>query len=319
MTEPTIRVQAPGPRSEFPDRSFFLYGDPKVGKTTTLAQFPKVLILSVLSENGTSEIAGEVSDIGSVEALKQVVDWLAADRNGECRGYRAVGLDGLSTLIMDIVVKQKTRDTRKAVKDASAIVLPALHSFLALPCIRVITGHARRDTEEYMDAENKRQTKVSVYPDLPPRIRLFVESRVDAFGYCYPNSTTSKVWWTPLDTEKPKPRAIAAGNRLGLPRTTVLSFAAINAALVMAPPAAAMPASSDATAPRLPTPQPTPPPAGDEIRGGKPPSVAASDKTAPAAPRPAFPTGTAEEINRLFRAIIPAEPAAETSEPPDNF
>ena len=37
---PTIRTQIHSPRLEFPPSSFYLYGEPKVGKTTTAAQFP---------------------------------------------------------------------------------------------------------------------------------------------------------------------------------------------------------------------------------------------------------------------------------------
>lgn len=228
---PAIRTQSHSPRLEFPRSSFFLYGEPKVGKTTTAAQFPKPLILNVASENGVTEIAGDVTDLHTPDDLREVVRWLTADPEHAMRGYQTVILDGISTFSVDAVARSGSKDTRRSVKDATAELRPVLHEYLALTCIRVITGHARRDEEEIMVGD-RRAIKITVYPDLPPRLRLFIEGRVDAFGYCFAASGKSQVWWLPLDTEMPRPRAIAAGNRLGLPRTTELSYQAIHAALV---------------------------------------------------------------------------------------
>jgi hypothetical protein len=230
--QPQIRTQAAQRRaSEFPARSFFLYGEPKVGKTTTAASFPRPLILNVRSENGAAEITGDLVDIETPGELSDITAWLTSDPQKVNRGYRTVVLDGISTLAVDVMVRTANRDTRRAAKEATAILRPALHEFLSLPCIRIITGHARRDEEE-IDVNGRKIIKISVYPDLPPRLRLFVEGRVDAIGYCYPAGGKSSVWWLPLDTETPKPRAIAAGNRLGLPRSTDLTYEAIAACLV---------------------------------------------------------------------------------------
>jgi hypothetical protein len=228
---PTIRTQTKSPRLEFPRSSFYLYGEPKVGKTTCAAQFPTPLILNVASENGVTEIAGDVADLHTPADLLEIVHWLNADPEHALHGYQTIILDGISTLCVDSVARSNSRDTRQSVKDATAELRPVLHEYLALPCIRVITGHARRDEKEIMVGD-RRAVKITVYPDLPPRLRLFIEGRVDAFGYCFAASGKSQVWWLPLDTETPRPRAIAAGNRLGLPRVTELSYQAIHAALV---------------------------------------------------------------------------------------
>lgn len=228
---PIIRTQSPAPRHEFPRRSFLLYGQPKVGKTTTAAQFPKPLILNTLTENGVTEIAGDVADIAAPDDLLEIVRWLAADPEHATRGYQTVVLDGLSTFCIEAVVRVGSKDTRRSVKDATAELRPALHAFLSLPCIRVLTGHARQEEEEII-LNGRPAIKISVYPDLPPRLRLFVEGRVDAVGYCFASNGKSQVWWLPLDTETPRPRSIAAGNRLGLPRITDLSYIAIHNALV---------------------------------------------------------------------------------------
>jgi len=226
---PVIRTQTVNHRTEFPARSFLLYGEPKVGKTTTAAGFPKPLILNVASENGALDIAGDVTDIATPADLREVVRWLASDK--AFRGYQTVVLDGLSTFCTEAVVKQGGRDTRRQVKDATGELRPVLHEFLSLACIRVLTGHARRDDEEII-VDGRTVVKSSIYPDLPPRLRLFVEGRVDAIGYCYPAGGKSQAWWLPLDTDSPKPRSVAAGNRLGLPRSTDLSYPAIYAAIV---------------------------------------------------------------------------------------
>ena len=228
---PKIRTQTPAPRHEFPHRSFLLYGQPKVGKTTTAAQFPKPLILNAIGENGTTEIAGDVADIATPDDLLEIVRWLVADPDHSMRGYQTVVLDGLSTFCIEAVVRVGSKDTRRSVKDATAELRPALHSFLSLSCIRVLTGHARQEEEE-VTLNGRSAVKISVYPDLPPRLRLFVEGRVDAVGYCFASNGKSQVWWLPLDTDMPRPRAIAAGNRLGLPRLTDLSYTAIYNALV---------------------------------------------------------------------------------------
>jgi hypothetical protein len=228
---PQIRTQTNAARTEFPARSFLFYGEPKVGKTSTAAQFPKPLILNVASENGTGEIAGDLVDITKPADLVDVVHWITADPEKKFRGYQTVVLDGLSAFCTDSVVSAGSRDTRQAVKDATAILRPVLHELLALHCIRVLTGHARRDeVEETIDG--RKVTRLVIYPDLPPRLRLFVEGRVDAIAYCYASNGKSVAWWLPVDVESPRPRTISAGNRLGLPKSTDLAFSAIRAALV---------------------------------------------------------------------------------------
>lgn len=246
---PTIRKQVIGKPTEFPRRSFFLYGEPKVGKSTTASQFPRPLILNVLAENGVGQIAGDVVDLANIEDLPAITRWLKTGKHD----YQTVVLDGLTTLALDVIARSGSRDTRAAVKDATAALRGPLHEFLSLDLIRVLTGHPRKDEDE-MIVDGRKASKLSIYPDLPPRLRLFIEGRVDALGYCYPGNGKSLVWWLPLDTDTPKPRAIAAGNRLGLPRTTELSFAAIQAAIV-APANGHTPAPTPAPA-HAPTPAP---------------------------------------------------------------
>lgn len=229
MTTPTIRNQIKTPYTEFPHKSFLFYGEPKTGKTTAAAQFPAPLVLNVLSENGTGEIEAPIIDISTPAELLDVVKWLRA----EPRGYETILLDGLSTFVLDEITRHPARDYRKSVKEATGTLVAALHPFLALPMIRVLTAHAKRETEE-LELERKTLNKVKVFADLPPRLRLFVEGRVDAFGYCFATGNGhSKVWWTPYDSDAPpQPRGIAAGNRLGLSKSTELSFAAIRAAIL---------------------------------------------------------------------------------------
>lgn len=243
LAAPNIRKQTVSKPTEFPRRSFFLYGEPKVGKSTTASQFPRPLILNVLAENGVGQIAGDVVDLAAIEDLPAITRWLKTGKHD----YQTVVLDGLTTLTLDVISRYGGKDTRANVKDATAALRGPLHEFLALDLIRVLTGHPRKDEEEVW-VDGRKASKLSIYPDLPPRLRLFIEGRVDALGYCYPGNGKSQVWWLPLDTEAPKPRAIAAGNRLGLPRCTELSFAAIQAAIV-APAPARPPAHTPAGAP----------------------------------------------------------------------
>lgn len=229
MKQPTIRNQVKTPYTEFPPKSFLLYGEPKTGKTSTAAQFPGVLILNVVSENGTGEIDAPIIDIETPADLLDVCNWLKANPDK----YRAVVLDGASTFVIDEITRHPQRDYRRSVKEATAELVPAFHAFLRLPTVRVITAHAKRETSE-IKIERNTYNKIEVFPNFPPSLRLFIEGRVDAFGYCYATANGhSKVWWTPYDSDDlPKPRSIAAGNRLGLVKSTELSFEAIRAAIL---------------------------------------------------------------------------------------
>lgn len=236
MTTPTVRQQTKTPYTEFPRRSFMFYGEPKTGKTTAASQFPNPLLLNVLSENGTGEIEAPVIDIETPSDLLDVVNWL---RGGE-RDYQTIILDGASTFVLDEITRHPSRDQRKSIKDANVTLIPALHAFLKLPHIRVITAHAKRENEE-LEIERRAYNKINVFPNFPPSVRLFLEGRLDAYGYCYAASDgQSNVWWTPYDSDKlPKPRSIVAGNRLGLIKATNLSYNAIRAAIIKEPAATA--------------------------------------------------------------------------------
>lgn len=229
MKTPTIRNQTKTPYVEFPSKSFLLYGEPKTGKTSTAATFPGVLVLNVLSENGTGEIDAPIIDIETPAELIAACEWVKANPGK----YQTIVLDGATTFVIDEITRHPQRDYRRSVKEATAELVPALHTFLKLPLIRVITAHAKRELTE-IQVERRTYNKVEVFPNLPPSLRLFVEGRVDAFGYCYAAANgRSKVWWTPYDSDDlPKPRSIAAGNRLGLTKATELSFEAISKAIL---------------------------------------------------------------------------------------
>lgn len=229
MKTPTIRTQAKTPYTAFPPKSFLLYGEPKTGKTSTAAKFPGVLVLNTVSENGTGELDAPIIDIETPAELVEVCEWLKANPGK----YQTVVLDGATTFVIDEITRHPSRDYRRSVKEASAELVPAFHAFLKLPLIRIITAHSKRETSE-IKFERNTYNKIDVFPNFPPSLRLFIEGRVDAFGYCYPTANgNSKCWWTPYDTDDlPKPRSIAAGNRLGLSKATELSFAAISNAIL---------------------------------------------------------------------------------------
>src|SRR5512136_428185 len=109
MNTPPIRHQTPTRGPDFPARAFFFYGEPKTGKTTAAAAFPKPWILNTLSENGTSEIAGDVTDIASLADLQAALHWFRSDLPHH--GYQTIVFDGLTTFVTDAVIRQNSKDT----------------------------------------------------------------------------------------------------------------------------------------------------------------------------------------------------------------
>ena len=146
-----------------------------------------------------TEIAGDVADLHTPADLREIVHWLMHDPEHAMHGYQTVVLDGISTFCVDSVARSSIPRHPPVCQGRHREPAPILHEYLALPCIRVITGHARRDEEE-IEVGDRTAIKITVYLDLPPRLRLFLEGRVDAFGYCYAASGKSQVWWLPLDT-----------------------------------------------------------------------------------------------------------------------
>lgn len=231
-----VRHQEKAVYTEMPPKSFLIYGEPKVGKTTLAASFPKPLIINVLAENGTTEIAGDVFDIESVDSFAAVVNALKNTKHN----YQTVVLDGLSTLVLGLRAEKDVKDVRRAVGMVTEELSGVLHDFLSLITMsRVLVAHAKKETDSLTIERPGRNgkpykeyiTKVSVYPDLPPRLRGLVAGRVDAMCYAYGGGANghSKAWWLPLDTET---RYIQAGNRLGLPTTTDLNFDDIKNAII---------------------------------------------------------------------------------------
>lgn len=228
MTATTIRKQTKPVYTEMPARSWLLYGETKIGKTETAAAFPKPLILNPKVEDRTSETVGDIWDIpvGDVEQLKAAISYLRKS------DYQFVVFDAFIAYIDDIIARQNEGNPLRKTRAANDLLFPILTDFFALPIGKVLTGHAKHETEDVMVNNRKEQRRI-IFPDLAPSFRAFVTARVTAYGYCYAATGGSKVRWVQL--EQPK-LSIAAGNALGLPEVTDLRYDAILKAIVKTTP-----------------------------------------------------------------------------------
>lgn len=240
-----IRTHTPVKTPEFPPISLVLYGQAKVGKSSESARVPSPLFFNL--EDGLSNIAGDIIDIANPGALAAAVNELARELKAGRLAYRAAILDGLTSFVTSESVRQAIKDPRKNAKALAESLLPTLDQFFALPLIRIITLHSRTTvTETRLDG--RATTFTLEEPDISPRLRTFIVGKADAIGFCHTVNNLSVVDWLPTDTPSTR---IIAGNRLGLPRQTALSFQAWNATLTAPAPrqSAPVPAGAPAAAP----------------------------------------------------------------------
>lgn len=241
---PNIRTNTPGHYTEMPPRSWFLYGEVKVGKTTAAANYPAPLLMNFKPENGTVEIAGDVWDYQTVQEARAAIVWFKEGKHE----YRTLAWDGFTNFVISLVkAKEKAGgDPRRAHAQAADEVMPLIAEFMELRNFhRVIIGHGRIDsttvTVKKEGGGNFYNVPQNVMqPDLPPRLRGYLLGLVDSFGYCYKAPGGGRrVRWSEIapatDKEhKAKPgelKGLLAGTRLPLPDVTELSFQALTAAV----------------------------------------------------------------------------------------
>lgn len=199
--------------------SVFLYGMPKIGKTTEAARFPAPLLLNCEPE-GTDFLAG--IDVVDVATLKQFEDMIADVLKSD---YKTVVVDGLTHMINQAAAESaKTeRDNRRAFQAVGSRVVGAMNRLLRGGKIVVATGHSRATP---LDDSG---TKIEVRPDVHPSLSDDLFGMFSIVCYCYVQGGERKMWTKPMDSDK---RLIIAGDRSGvLPCPMPLSADALLGAL----------------------------------------------------------------------------------------
>lgn len=203
--------------------SVLLYGPRKVGKTTVAGQASRPYFFDC--EDRLSGIVGDYAYTPTIQQVTAALDWIEGFVVPGADGrpafvadfpYRTVVWDGLDRVYgaayedaggnrlfkqgTNVALYREKPDKNPATKDPRAAhgvaaehVARAIHRFHRLPCITIITAHARTyPGEVVVDQHNKEvwedgQKKRRLYtvPDLAPKVLQLVEDTVDVEAYAY--------------------------------------------------------------------------------------------------------------------------------------
>lgn len=265
--------------AEFPPRSFVFYGEVKTGKSPLASQFPTPLMYN-LEDRLHHVTADLVNDIPTPASLAESLTELDRDLRAGKLKYPTVVLDGFTTFLMAAQIRSTSKNPRQVAKEMAGQFIPLLQIFFDLPGVRIITMHSRSERYE-QKAEGGTIAFRTEEPDASPRVAAFICKKADAIGYCHTLNNQPVVEWLPTDVVNVANKTglkILAGNSLGLPRQTPLTYKALSALLVassapgkpdtaiappvVAPPVAEAPKSEAPQPPPATAPAPEPPPNG---------------------------------------------------------
>lgn len=157
-----------------------LYGAPGVGKTRLAAQAPSPLVIDV--EGGCGALVGDIASIGAPEELQELVGYLKRGQHP----YQSIVLDGLDALYAIYLkgAKGHRADPRSSHADAQSRLEALLREFMQLPLLKVVTGHAKTETE-VIEEEGQKIAYSTIHIDLPPAMRETFEGMCDVVAYCF--------------------------------------------------------------------------------------------------------------------------------------
>lgn len=157
-----------------------LYGAPGVGKTRLAAQAPAPLIIDV--EGGCGALVGDIASISAPDELSELVSYLTCGQHP----YQSVILDGLDTLYALYLKSAKgyRGEPRSFHADAQNRLEGLLREFVRLPVLKVVTGHAKTETETIED-DSQRVMCSTIHIDLAPAMRETFAGLCDVVAYCF--------------------------------------------------------------------------------------------------------------------------------------
>jgi hypothetical protein len=172
-------IEAP----DWSNAAVLLYGRGGVGKTTAATGAPAGRRIIIDVEGGCKKLTGPSAEVQSLEQLDILTSYLAKMDHP----YEVVILDGLDALYEltyeALKGKSANRDSRSNHIEPIARMVPSLRRFVALPMLKIVTAHSKRESEDGLH-----HTNIA----LPPALRDKVEQMFDVIAYCRKSDTSSR-------------------------------------------------------------------------------------------------------------------------------
>lgn len=179
------------PRTGFPTNDTWLvYGQPKIGKTTLLSQFPDPLLIDL--EGGAANISGYVVKPNNLDELSELISELEGPAG---RKFKTIGLDSID-VVYDWIEEETCLDLSKKFKmkidqigeapngtdwaEARKRLLGFVHAWRALGKTIVFIAHAKSVMSEKGSIVQKARTI-----DLPGKLAHRFPAKVDHIAFCY--------------------------------------------------------------------------------------------------------------------------------------
>jgi hypothetical protein len=192
--------------SDFDPRSLLIYGPPKVGKTSMVAEIPGILIIDL--EDGSDFVSAMKLKINNLDELNELILKIQAankEKNGYLYKYIAVDtISKLEDLILPLAnqLYRATPMGKNFSPNGNVLTLPKGAGYLyhriamkkVLDLLKslcehlILIGHVREAT---LDKGGKEHTSLEV--QLTGQLRSIVPSMCDAVGYVHRNSENGDV------------------------------------------------------------------------------------------------------------------------------
>ncbi len=191
--------------------SIFLFGMPKVGKTTEACKFPNPLVVEC-EPRGAQFVANvDVLPMRDLGEFERNVDAILR------QPHKTIVLDGVTWMLEQAAKSSQIKDGRQAYKQVGDRFQMLLSKILSSDKTVIATGHSRKVNDP------DKEGKVEIRPDMNPDLSDSVFGAFSIVCYCFPTAAGSKMLTKPDDNDT---RRIMAGDRSGkLPRLMDLSAA----------------------------------------------------------------------------------------------
>lgn len=218
---PDLNIRRNGDNGNM-SHSIFLFGMPKVGKTTEACKFPNPLVVEC-EPRGAQFVANvDVLPVRSLAELEGSIDAILK------QPHKTIVFDGITWMLEQAAKSSQNKDPRQAYKQVGDRFQMLLGKILSSDKTVIATGHSRKTDDP--DKPNK----VEIRPDMNPDLSDSVFGAFSIVCYCFPTANGSKMLTKPDDNDA---RRIMAGDRSGkLPRLMDLSAAKLMECLGSAQP-----------------------------------------------------------------------------------
>lgn len=204
--------------------SIFLFGMPKVGKTTEACKFPNPLVIECEPRGAQYVPNVDILPMRTLAELEGSIDAILK------QPHKTIVFDGITWMLEQAAKSTQQGDPRRAYKQVGDRFQILLGKILSSDKTVVATGHSRKISADDPEKPNK----VEIRPDMNPDLSDSVFGAFSIVCYCFPTADGSKMLTKPNDNSV---RRIMAGDRSGkLPDQMKLSAAEMMKCLGMAQP-----------------------------------------------------------------------------------